>query len=64
MPSVQANAAGRYVHFSVFSDAFAQRLVTQMYFPGDPLLPLDPLFNAMPDPAASDPVRHPSSGRA
>lgn len=39
-----------HVHFSVFSDAFAQRLVTQMYFPGDPLLPLDPLYNAMPDP--------------
>lgn len=40
-----------HVHFSVFSGAFAQRLVTQMYFPGDPLLPLDPLFNAMPDAA-------------
>ena len=39
-----------HVHFSVFSDSFAQRLVTQMYFPGDPLLPLDPLYNAMPDP--------------
>jgi protocatechuate 3,4-dioxygenase beta subunit len=39
-----------HVHFSIFSDAFAQRLVTQMYFPGDPLLPLDPLYNAMPDP--------------
>ena len=39
-----------HVHFSVFSDAFAQRLVTQMSFPGDPLLPLDPLYNAMPDP--------------
>ncbi|HEY6469637.1 MAG TPA: protocatechuate 3,4-dioxygenase subunit beta [Candidatus Dormibacteraeota bacterium] len=43
-----------HVHFSVFSDAFAQRLVTQMYFLGDPLLPLDPLFNAMPDPAVRE----------
>jgi protocatechuate 3,4-dioxygenase, beta subunit len=43
-----------HVHFSVFSDSFAQRLVTQMYFPGDPLLPLDPLFNAMPDPAVRE----------
>jgi protocatechuate 3,4-dioxygenase, beta subunit len=43
-----------HVHFSVFTDAFAQRLVTQMYFPGDPLLPLDPLYNAMPDPAVRE----------
>jgi protocatechuate 3,4-dioxygenase beta subunit len=41
-----------HVHFSVFSEAFAQRLVTQMYFPGDPLLALDPLFNSVPDPDA------------
>jgi protocatechuate 3,4-dioxygenase beta subunit len=40
-----------HVHFSVFSDAFAQRLVTQMYFPGDPLLELDPVYNSVPDPA-------------
>jgi protocatechuate 3,4-dioxygenase, beta subunit len=43
-----------HVHFSVFTDAFAQRLVTQMYFPGDPLLSLDPLYNAMPDPAVRE----------
>jgi protocatechuate 3,4-dioxygenase beta subunit len=43
-----------HVHFSVFSDAFAQRLVTQMYFPGDPLLPLDPLYNAVSDPAVRE----------
>ena len=30
----------------MFGAAFIQRLVTQMYFPGDPLLPLDPIFNA------------------
>jgi len=28
--------------------------VTQMYFPGDPLLPLDPVFNSVPDAAARD----------
>jgi protocatechuate 3,4-dioxygenase, beta subunit len=39
-----------HVHFSVLSDAFAQRLVTQMYFPGDPLLELDPVYNSVPDP--------------
>jgi len=36
----------------VFGRAFAQRLVTQMYFPGDPLLPLDPIFNATANNAA------------
>ncbi|HEY1570996.1 MAG TPA: protocatechuate 3,4-dioxygenase subunit beta [Pseudonocardiaceae bacterium] len=38
-----------HIHFSVFGRAFTQRLVTQMYFPDDPLLPLDPIFNAVPD---------------
>lgn len=38
-----------HIHFSVFGDSFLQRLVTQMYFPGDPLLPLDPIFNGVPD---------------
>ncbi len=41
-----------HIHFSVFGTAFVQRLVTQMYFPGDPLLPLDPIFNSTQDPAA------------
>lgn len=41
-----------HIHFSVFGTAFVQRLVTQMYFPGDPLLALDPIFNSTPDPAA------------
>jgi protocatechuate 3,4-dioxygenase beta subunit len=35
-----------HIHFSLFGRAFATRLVTQMYFPGDPLLPLDPIFNS------------------
>jgi len=39
-----------HVHFSLFGDAFVQRLVTQMYFPGDPLFFQDPIMNAIPDP--------------
>jgi len=41
-----------HIHFSLFGRAFTQRLVTQMYFPGDPLLPLDPIYNAVTDEAA------------
>ena len=41
-----------HIHFSLFGRAFATRLVTQMYFPGDPLLPLDPIFNCVADPVA------------
>ncbi len=39
-----------HIHFSLFGDAFPARLVTQMYFPADPLLPLDPIYNSIPDP--------------
>ena len=38
-----------HIHFSLFGQAFLQRLVTQMYFPGDPLLAKDPMFNCVPD---------------
>jgi protocatechuate 3,4-dioxygenase, beta subunit len=38
-----------HIHFSVFGHAFTQRLVTQMYFPGDPLFRYDPIFNSVPD---------------
>ena len=38
-----------HIHFSVFGPAFASRLVTQMYFPGDPLIPYDPIFNCTAD---------------
>ena len=38
-----------HIHFSLFGPAFATRLVTQMYFPGDPLLPYDPMFMCVPD---------------
>lgn len=41
-----------HLHFSVFGRAFADRLVTQMYFPGDPLLAFDPIFNSVADPSA------------
>jgi len=36
-----------HIHFSVFGTGFTQRLVTQMYFPGDPLFPLDPIYNTI-----------------
>jgi protocatechuate 3,4-dioxygenase beta subunit len=39
----------QHIHFSLFGPSFATRLVTQMYFPGDPLLALDPIFNSVPD---------------
>lgn len=37
-----------HIHFSLFGPTFASRLVTQMYFPGDPLLDLDPIFLGTP----------------
>jgi protocatechuate 3,4-dioxygenase beta subunit len=38
-----------HIHFSLFGPCFLTRLVTQMYFPGDPLLAHDPVFNAVPE---------------
>ena len=38
-----------HVHFSVFGTRFIDRLVTQMYFPGDPLLALDPMYQSIRD---------------
>jgi protocatechuate 3,4-dioxygenase beta subunit len=38
-----------HIHFSLFGPAFATRLVTQMYFQGDPLIPFDPIFNCTDD---------------
>ncbi|MEX0370834.1 MAG: protocatechuate 3,4-dioxygenase subunit beta [Tateyamaria sp.] len=43
-----------HIHFSVFGHSFAQRLITQMYFEGDPLIPLCPIVRAISDPAAID----------
>ena len=39
-----------HIHFSVFGRAFTERMVTQMYFPGDPLLTYDPIFQSVPGP--------------
>jgi protocatechuate 3,4-dioxygenase beta subunit len=41
-----------HIHMSLFGQSFLTRLVTQMYFPGDPLLLLDPIFNSVRDPSA------------
>jgi protocatechuate 3,4-dioxygenase beta subunit len=41
-----------HIHFSLFGNAFTQRLVTQMYFPSDPLFALDPIYQSIADPAA------------
>jgi len=41
-----------HIHFSLFGAGILSRLVTQMYFPGDPLQPLDPIMNSIPDEAA------------
>ena len=38
-----------HIHLSLFGPSFLTRLVTQMFFPGDPLLPIDPIFNSIPD---------------
>jgi protocatechuate 3,4-dioxygenase, beta subunit len=43
-----------HIHFSLFGRAFTQRLVTQMYFPGDPLFAHDPIFQSVRDPAARE----------
>jgi protocatechuate 3,4-dioxygenase, beta subunit len=43
-----------HIHFSVFGRAFTERLVTQMYFPGDPLLAHDPIFLSVRDERARD----------
>jgi len=41
-----------HIHFSLFGPAWATRLITQMYFPGDPLLALDPIFHSVSDEGA------------
>jgi protocatechuate 3,4-dioxygenase beta subunit len=41
-----------HIHFSLFGTELTQRLVTQMYFPGDPLFALDPIYQSVLDPAA------------
>ena len=36
-----------HIHFSLFGSGFTQRIITQMYFPGDPLFALDPIYNTI-----------------
>ncbi|MEU2200419.1 protocatechuate 3,4-dioxygenase subunit beta [Isoptericola sp. NPDC019482] len=43
-----------HIHFSLFGTDFTQRTVTQMYFPGDPLFALDPIYQSVRDPRARD----------
>ncbi|WP_227270703.1 protocatechuate 3,4-dioxygenase subunit beta [Roseobacter weihaiensis] len=43
-----------HIHFSVFGDGFAQRLITQMYFEGDPHIKLCPIVQSIPDETAID----------
>jgi len=43
-----------HLHFSLFGASFISRLVTQMYFPGDPLLAYDPIYQSIPDPQARE----------
>ena len=45
-----------HIHFSLFGTEFTQRLITQMYFPGDPLFPLDPIYQSITDPAVPGPA--------
>ncbi|MGH9043440.1 MAG: protocatechuate 3,4-dioxygenase subunit beta [Acidimicrobiales bacterium] len=42
-----------HIHFSLFGRAFTERLVTQMYFPGDPLFGFDPIFTSVSESARS-----------
>ena len=43
-----------HIHLSLFGQAHTSRLVTQMYFPGDPLLELDPVYSSITDPRAAE----------
>jgi protocatechuate 3,4-dioxygenase beta subunit len=43
-----------HIHFSLFGPSLESRLVTQMYFPGDPLIPFDPILQSIPDPRGRD----------
>jgi protocatechuate 3,4-dioxygenase, beta subunit len=53
-----------HIHVSVFGHSFAQRLITQMYFEGDPLLRHDAIAATIPDPAALDRLVAPLDLRA
>ncbi len=53
-PNGKNNWRPGHIHFSVFGHAFAQRLITQCYFEGDPLIPLCPIVQTIPDAKAID----------
>lgn len=43
-----------HIHFSLFGPSFLSRVITQMYFPGDPLFPFDPIFQTITDEKARE----------
>lgn len=43
-----------HIHFSLFGPSFLSRIITQMYFPGDPLFPFDPIFQTITDAKARE----------
>lgn len=43
-----------HIHFSLFGTDFTQRMITQMYFPGDPLFSLDPIYQSIVDQSTRD----------
>ena len=47
-----------HIHFSLFGSSAPERLVTQMYFPGDPLFPYDPIFGSVPADARDRLISH------
>jgi protocatechuate 3,4-dioxygenase beta subunit len=53
-PNNQNDWRPAHIHFSVFGSGFAQRLISQFYFEGDPHIPLCPIVNTINDPKAID----------
>jgi protocatechuate 3,4-dioxygenase beta subunit len=51
-PNWQPSWRPAHIHVSVFGHSFSQRLVTQLYFEGDPLIAICPIANSIPDPRA------------
>ena len=49
LPAPDGSIEAPHLDVSVFARGLLDRCVTRMYFPGDPLLPLDPIFNSVPD---------------
>lgn len=51
-PNAENSWRPAHIHLSIFGEAFCQRLVTQLYFEGDPLIPRCPIIGSIADPAA------------